>query len=85
MPDPAEKLEKESLNGRRHSEYFRLDISDDPIVAETDTFQTQAERKYTSVIWWIKAILWCSISALIILIFVKWGVPFLFVKVFPYP
>ncbi|KAG5548894.1 hypothetical protein RHGRI_014301 [Rhododendron griersonianum] len=81
MPDRAVKLENESLNGGSHSEYVRLGISDDPVVAETDTFQTQAETKYTSVIWWIKAILWCSISVLILFIIVKWGVPFLFVKV----
>lgn len=85
MPDPAEKLEKGSLNGRSHAEYVRLVISDDPGVAETDTSQTQAETKYTSFIWWIKAILWCFITVLVLLIFVKWGVPFIFEKVFPYP
>lgn len=81
MPDPAEKLEKGSLNGRSHAEYVRLVISDDPGVAETDTSQTQAETKYTSFIWWIKAILWCLITVLVLLIFVKWGVPFIFEKV----
>ena len=85
MLDSAEKLEKDSLNGRSHvredSEYVRLVISDEPRLS--DTLQPQAETK-KSFIWWIKAILWCFITILLRLIFMKWGVPFIFEKVFLY-
>ena len=85
MLDSAEKLGKDSLNGRGHvredSEYVRLVISDEPRLS--DTLQPQAETK-KSFIWWIKAILWCFIAILLLLIFMKWGVPFIFEKVFPY-
>ncbi|CAL5401914.1 unnamed protein product [Camellia sinensis] len=81
MPDSAEKLEKDSLNGesqvREDSEYVRLVISDEPRVAEADNLP-QAQTKYN---WWIKTIFWCFVTILVLLIFVKWGVPFLFEKV----
>ncbi|XP_057469112.1 uncharacterized protein LOC130758275 [Actinidia eriantha] len=82
MLDSADKLEKDILNGRSRvradSEYVRLVISDEPRLS--DTLQPQAETK-KSFIWWIKAILWCFITILLILLFVKWGVPFIFEKV----
>ena len=85
MLDSAEKLGKDSLNGRGHvredSEYVRLVISDEPRLS--DTLQPQAETN-KSFIWWIKAILWCFITILLLLIFMKWGVPFIFEKVFLY-
>ncbi|KAL7001583.1 hypothetical protein U1Q18_002736 [Sarracenia purpurea var. burkii] len=85
MPDSADKLEKERLTDTNEvqddSEYVRLVISDEPRVAEADTLQPQAETNSKSFIWWIKAILWCLISIIILLIFMKWGVPFVFEKV----
>ncbi|KAL7001580.1 hypothetical protein U1Q18_002733 [Sarracenia purpurea var. burkii] len=85
MPDSADKLEKERLTDtnevRDDSEYVRLVISDEPRVAEADTLQPQAETNSKSFIWWIKATLWCLISIIILLIFMKWGVPFVFEKV----
>lgn len=88
MLDRPEKLEK-GLNGRNQlredSEYVRLVVSNEPRIVEGDALQPRAETKYKSFIWWMKAIFWCFIVLVVVLIFVKWGVPFLFEKVFPYP
>ncbi|KAF7127679.1 hypothetical protein RHSIM_Rhsim11G0112000 [Rhododendron simsii] len=84
MPDKAEKSGK-ILNDqnqlREDSEYVRLVISNEPRLDEGVALQPQAETKYRSYVWWIKAISWCFIVILVLLIFVKWGVPFLFEKV----
>ncbi|KAF5952083.1 hypothetical protein HYC85_010027 [Camellia sinensis] len=85
MPDSTEMVGKDRLsNGgqvREHSEYVRLVISNEPRAGEGVTLQPQAGTKHKSFICWTKAILWCSITILILLIFAKWGVPFLFEKV----
>lgn len=85
MPGSAEKLGDGSLKignqVKEDSEYVRLVISDEPTAAEADRFQSQAEKKYKSLMWWIKAVLWCAFTILIILVFVKWAVPFTFEKV----
>ncbi|XP_057503010.1 uncharacterized protein LOC130786681 [Actinidia eriantha] len=82
MLDSAEKLGKDSLNGRGHvredSEYVRLVISDEPSLSDAVQPQTETNKSF---IWWIKAILWCFITILLLLIFMKWGVPFIFEKV----
>lgn len=84
MPDKAEKSGK-MLNDqnqlREDSEYVRLVISNEPRLDEGVALQPRAETKYRSYIWWIKAISWCFIVILVLLVFVKWGVPFLFEKV----
>ncbi|XP_057488169.1 uncharacterized protein LOC130774165 [Actinidia eriantha] len=85
MPDPAEKLGKDRLNDetqlREDSEYVRLVISNEARGGEGYTLQPQAETKYKSFSWWIKALSGFFITLLILLIFVKWGLPFLFKKV----
>ncbi|XP_052204383.1 uncharacterized protein LOC127809554 [Diospyros lotus] len=85
MPDSAEKLGKDVLNGgsqvKEDSEYVRLVIPNEPRAAEADNLQPQAGTRYKPFIWWIKAMLWCFITLIVLLIFVKWGVPFLFEKV----
>ncbi|XP_059648345.1 uncharacterized protein LOC132294487 [Cornus florida] len=85
MPDSAEDLEKQSANRgsqvREDSEYVRLVISNEPRIAEADISQLQSETKNKLLIWWVKAIIWCFITIIILLIFLKWGVPFLFEKV----
>lgn len=48
---------------------------------EASTLHSQAETRSESFIWWIK-ILISSISAVaVVLVLLKWGVPFLFEKV----
>lgn len=80
-----EESEKQSANvGSRvteDSEYVRLVISNDPSVAEADTLQSRAEQRKKSYTWWINAIILFFITTAILLIFLKWGVPFLFEKV----
>lgn len=84
MPDSAEKLGKHHANTssvRVQSEYVRLVISDEPTTAEADTLQPQALTK-RSHLWWIKAMIWCFSTVIILYVLLKWGVPFLFEKVF---
>ncbi|XAR49207.1 hypothetical protein NMG60_11032320 [Bertholletia excelsa] len=86
MPDLADQeLGKDGLNRgsqvREESEYVRLVISDEPRIAEADTLQPQSETKFKSFLWWIKAGVWCLLTVLILVILVKWGVPFTFQKV----
>ncbi|KAA8536667.1 hypothetical protein F0562_029145 [Nyssa sinensis] len=84
MPDSSEDLGKCSENSgsqvREDSEYVRLVISNEPSTAEADVLQPQAEAENKSI-WWIKAIIWCLVTIMLLLIFLKWGVPFLFEKV----
>lgn len=84
MPDSADKSEKPHENTighvREDSEYVRLVISDEPRTAETHNLQSQVLSKRSSI-WWIKAIIWCFVAIVILVVFVKWGVPFTFEKV----
>ncbi|KAL6531498.1 hypothetical protein OROMI_027861 [Orobanche minor] len=65
---------------REDSEYVRLVIPSEQRVPESDTeSQTQSRRKV--LIWWIKFVIWCSITLTFLLVFVKWAVPFLVEKV----
>uniref|UniRef100_A0A5B7AH63 VTT domain-containing protein n=1 Tax=Davidia involucrata TaxID=16924 RepID=A0A5B7AH63_DAVIN len=79
MPNSSEE-EKHSENSgsqvREDSEYVRLVISNEP----STILQPQAETKNKSI-WWVNAIIWCLITIIVLLIFLKWGVPFLFEKV----
>lgn len=83
MPDSMQKPETTHANNVGHpkeeSEYVRLVISNERI-GEGLLLQPEASRE-RSIFWWIKCLLWCSAAIVIILVFIKWGVPFLFEKV----
>ncbi|KAK6121288.1 hypothetical protein DH2020_044991 [Rehmannia glutinosa] len=83
-PDSTEQLEKKHENSRgqvrEDSEYVRLVIPNGVRVPEADT-ESQTRSSKRSLKWWIKAMIWCSITIVLLLIFVKWGVPFLVEKV----
>ncbi|KAK6263948.1 hypothetical protein SCA6_019382 [Theobroma cacao] len=86
MPNSSEDLEKQSTNSGHHvredSEYVRLVTSDEePTATEMDTLQPQPPTRSNSFVWWIKAIVFCIFTLILLLIFLKWGVPFLFEKV----
>ncbi|KAK6267904.1 hypothetical protein QUC31_012064 [Theobroma cacao] len=86
MPNSSEDLEKQSTNSGHHvredSEYVRLVTSDEePTAMEMDTLQPQPPTRSNSFVWWIKAIVFCIFTLILLLIFLKWGVPFLFEKV----
>ncbi|KAK2978949.1 hypothetical protein RJ640_008730 [Escallonia rubra] len=82
MPDLPE-LGKQTTNtgnqGREDSEYVRLVISNEPRILEADNLRPQ-QRRNKSCIWWMKAIILCFATIIILLTFVKWGVPFVFEK-----
>lgn len=83
MPDSAEMFGKAHTNTagvRGESEYVRLFISDEPRTAEAVSLQPQASSR-RSRIWWIKALIWCSSTIVILLVLLKWGLPFVFEKI----
>ncbi|XP_062029383.1 uncharacterized protein LOC133745341 [Rosa rugosa] len=66
---------------REDSEYVRLVISNETNTAEADVLQPQSEAGVKSFWWWIRALALCLVTIVVLLIFLKWGVPFLFEKV----
>ncbi|XP_062173906.1 uncharacterized protein LOC133879382 [Alnus glutinosa] len=84
MPSSSVELVKHANSEhhvRENSEYTRLVISSEPCSAEADILQPQADARTKSFLWWIKVLLWCMVIIIFLLIFLKWGVPFLFEKV----
>ncbi|KAL1811727.1 hypothetical protein DCAR_0623856 [Daucus carota subsp. sativus] len=88
MPESTE-LEEPSVHAAsqarkdsgKDSEYVRLVISSEPRVVDSDNLEPQPAQGTRSSKWWIKLIIWCVITVIASLIFLKWGVPFLFEKV----
>lgn len=82
-PDSTEKLQKDHVQSgvhvREDSEYVRLVIHE--IKPEVDAIESEPQVKRCSLLWWIKAASWCLITIIALLMFVKWGVPFLVEKV----
>ncbi|XP_057972114.1 uncharacterized protein LOC131160446 [Malania oleifera] len=66
---------------REESEYVRLVVPSGPGMTEADNLQPQAVTRKKSFIWWIKVLILCIFTVVFFLIFLKWGVPFLFDKV----
>lgn len=68
---------------REDSEHVRLVISaNETRVNETDSLQSQTERSNWPLKWWIKVATWSIFGIIITMIFLKWGVPFIFEKVY---
>ncbi|GFP95049.1 tvp38/tmem64 family membrane protein slr0305 [Phtheirospermum japonicum] len=83
-PDSTE-LEKKHDNSsrsqiREDSEYVRLVIPNERRLAEADT-ESHTQTRKQALIWWTKFVIWCLITLILLLVFVKWGVPFLVEKV----
>lgn len=87
MPNSSEETDKLNTNSghnvREESEYVRLVISNEARLSEADILQPQAETRIKSFIWWLKALIFCVVNVIFLLIFLKWGAPFMFEKVFP--
>lgn len=84
MPNSVELAKNESDVGtamREDSEYVSLVTSDLITKSEAVALHSQTEIRTKSFIWWIKALVLCSISVVLALILLKWGIPFLFEKV----
>ncbi|VFQ82406.1 unnamed protein product [Cuscuta campestris] len=86
MAESAVGLERKHSNSGSHvkedSEYVRLVINNEPAVSETSfTLQSPLETRQRALKWWMNAFMWCSVCIVVLLVFIKWGVPFLFEKV----
>ncbi|KAL5556187.1 hypothetical protein UlMin_038423 [Ulmus minor] len=84
MTDSSEELEKHVNSvhhNREDSEYIRLVISNETRTPEAEILQPQAEARTKASLWWVKAIAWTIVIIILLLFFLKWGVPFLFEKV----
>ncbi|KAK4794616.1 hypothetical protein SAY86_012610 [Trapa natans] len=69
-------------NARDVTEYARLVISNESVVnVEADVSLSQGAERNKSFIWWIKALTLFVVTAVVVLILLKWGVPFVFEKV----
>ncbi|KAL7124965.1 hypothetical protein ABFS83_14G084200 [Erythranthe nasuta] len=83
MPDSTEEeLDKklDNNNNNNNSEYVRLVIPNELRAHEVDT-ESESQSRKNPLVWWIKAAVWCLITVLLLLIFAKWGIPFLVEKV----
>ncbi|XP_047328086.1 uncharacterized protein LOC124931620 [Impatiens glandulifera] len=85
MLDSAKELGKDDSDVRIHvkedSEYIRLVIPKDPRqLPQSDLLQHESNTRTRKFIWWLKAIFWSIFSVLVLLVSVKWGVPFIFKK-----
>lgn len=85
MPNSSEETDKLNTNSghnvREESEYVRLVISNEARLSEADILQPQAETRIKSFIWWLKALIFCVVNIIFLLIFLKWGAPFMFEKI----
>ncbi|KZV30598.1 hypothetical protein F511_05748 [Dorcoceras hygrometricum] len=86
IPNSTLELErKHSSRGsnqvRNSNEYTRFVIPNEIRIPEANLNQSRTPLTTKSILWWIKAVAWCSISIIALLIFVKWGMPFLIQKV----
>lgn len=81
----SKEIEKHDTNSGHHpredSEYVRLVISNEPTAAGVDILQPQPPTRSETFSWWIKAFIFCIFAVILILVFLKWGVPFLFEKI----
>lgn len=72
---------KSAHHVRHNSEFARLVVSSEPSSVDADVLEAQAEARTEGFMWWVKALLWCMVIIIILLMFLKWGLPFLFEKV----
>ncbi|KAG5625839.1 hypothetical protein H5410_011057 [Solanum commersonii] len=84
MPESTDDLEKAYISSESHvkedSEYVRLVIRNER-TDEVGTSQSQSQSRKEAIVWWIKATIWCIFSVIILLVSIKWGVPFFFEKI----
>lgn len=85
MPDSSQEVQKHDANPeqlpREDNEYVRLVVSDEPLTAEADNLQPQTDERFHNFLWWTKVLSLLTIITIVVLIFLKWGVPFLLGKV----
>lgn len=87
IPHSTQELEKKDSNSdsiqvRDNNGYTRLVITSEIRIPEAKKIESQTQSRKKSLVWWIKAVVWCSILIITFLVFLKWGMPFLIQKVF---
>lgn len=84
MPESTDDSDKANINresqGKEDSEYVRLVIRN-ARTDEVETSKSESQSRKEAIIWWIKAIIGCIFTVIIVLVFIKWGGPFFFEKV----
>ncbi|KAK9086070.1 hypothetical protein Sjap_026481 [Stephania japonica] len=63
------------------SEYVRLFIPNEPRITDASYVQGHGKSKYCSLAWWMRAFLWSLLLSIVVVVSLKWGVPFLLEKV----
>ncbi|KAK8681462.1 hypothetical protein V6N13_053865 [Hibiscus sabdariffa] len=85
MSNSFKELEKHDTDSghypREDSEYVRLVVSDEATADGMDILQPRSSVTSKTSSWWIKAFLYCIFAIILLLVFLKWGAPFLFEKV----
>ncbi|KAK6159717.1 hypothetical protein DH2020_003098 [Rehmannia glutinosa] len=86
MPDSTEEFERihAYMGGQvreEDSESVRLVMPNELRTPEPDILESETQKRKRSLIWWVKAIILCLITVILLLVFVKWGLPFLVQKV----
>ncbi|KAE8731844.1 MLO4 protein [Hibiscus syriacus] len=85
MPDSSKDLDKHDADSMQHpregSEYVRLVVSNEPTADGMNVLLPRSPTRSKTFSWWIKAFVCCIFIMILILVFFKWGVPFLFEKV----
>ncbi|KAJ9536564.1 hypothetical protein OSB04_un000263 [Centaurea solstitialis] len=74
-------LSQEDVAKQEESEHVRLVISNERETSEADGFQPRTERSNKPLKWWIKTVTLTVIAIVVSIVFLKWGVPFIFEKV----
>ncbi|KAM3377862.1 TVP38/TMEM64 family membrane protein [Capsicum galapagoense] len=84
MPETTDDSDKANINresqGKEDSEYVRLVIRN-ARTDEVETSKSESQSRKEAIIWWIKAIIGCIFTVIIVLVFIKWGGPFFFEKI----
>ncbi|KAK9093557.1 hypothetical protein Syun_028468 [Stephania yunnanensis] len=86
MINPSEgEARKHSPKPEDHSseesEYVRLFIPNEPRITDASYLQGHGQNRYRSLAWWLRAFSWGLLLLILLVVSLKWGVPFLLQKV----
>ncbi|XP_042062548.1 TVP38/TMEM64 family membrane protein slr0305-like [Salvia splendens] len=81
MSKLSDEVMETHAKGREDSEYVRLVKPSELRKPEPEILESQRQETNGSQMWWVKTIIWCLITVILLLILAKWGLPFLVKKV----
>ncbi|XP_047951813.1 TVP38/TMEM64 family membrane protein slr0305 [Salvia hispanica] len=81
MSKLSDEVMETHAKGREDSEYVRLVKPSEVRKPEPEILESQRQETNGSRMWWVKTIIWCLITVLLLLILAKWGLPFFVKKV----